>query len=441
MNPAIKYLSLTVLVLVGMPRMGVKIGPLPFYVLDLLIGLTYYHARSIASVNSLEVPFAGKVKAIIFFAIFSEVFLMITYGEALLPAYILIRTLLAFSLFYSAGIIVRSFEDVELIFKAGLIGLIITSILMMMTSISATRQLAMNYVFSLPFLEPAAEQTVRMYSDSVDVMRGRSLVGVSILSGAFINTFWPLISLLYRWPRDLGKWKTIALIGSLIAPVAVVMSYSRGAILGLFMVVGSVLFFGSENNKRAIIISMVIGLSAFSYIGWDSEYFFFDRLENRTTAMLENPYEDERETERIYAYSEPFEHVIEHPLFFIIGEGVAIGKLGVGAEQVGAADHAVFAKAYYSYGMVAAFIYVFLVVSGFKYLLFQMRLHSRFGGIPLVYSQALFAGLAGMLPWFVFGHAAVSTPRGAMLFFLFFGLIASLRNFDPYHRSATNSFS
>ena len=433
MSPALKYLCLTVLVLTGMPRMGVKLGPLPIYVVDILVALTYYHSRQIESVSFTEVPFIKKINAILFFVVFSEFFLIVTYGKVLLPAYIVIRTLLAFSLFYSANKIVRTYGDIEWVFKAGLVGLMITSILMIMTSIPTTRNLAMNYVFSIPFFEPAAEETVRMYSGTVDAMRGRSLVGVSILSGAFINTFWPLISLLYRWPGDLGKWKTLALVGSLMAPVAVVMSYSRGAILGLFMVVGSVLFFGSENNKRAILISMLVGVSAFSYIGWDSDLFFFQRVERRTTAMVENPYEDERESERIFAYSEPFEHLIKHPQFFVIGEGMAIGKLGIKREEGGnRADHAVFARSYYAYGMIAAFLYVILAFSGFKYLFFQMKLHSYFGGIPLVYSQALFAGLAGMLPWFIFGHAAVSTPRGAMLFFLLFGLIASLRNFDPY---------
>lgn len=411
--------------------MGLKFGSLPIYVVDILVAITFYHATKIPTLTQNINPFSGKIKAILFFAILSELLLIATYGQVLLPAYILTRTLLAFSLFYSAGIIVRSEFDIESVFKAGLLGLIITSVLMVMTSLSATRDIAMNYVFSLPFLDPASEQTLARYASSSDAKRGLSLVGVSILSGAFINTFWPLVSLLYRWPRDLGIWKHVALFGTIIAPLGVVMSYSRGAILGLFLVVGSVAFFGSRSNKKAIAVSVFVGLSLFSYIGWDSDMFFFERVENRTIAAIENPYEDERETERIFAYVEPFDHVVNNPSFFVFGEGVAIGKLDVMSEQASAATHAVFAKAYYSYGMITAFIYIFLVVSGFRYLFFQMRFHSYTGGVPLAYAQALFAGLAGMLSWFVFGHAAVSTPRGAMLFFLMFGLISSLRNFAP----------
>ena len=43
-------------------------------------------------------------------------------------------------------------------------------------------------------------------------------------------------------------------------------------------------------------------------------------------------------------------------------------------------------------------------------------------------TRLLFIVLLGFSSWFTFGHAAVSTPRGAMLMFFVFGLVASQKN-------------
>ncbi len=443
MHISLKLLCASIFVLTAMPRMGVKIGPLPIYAIDVLLALTFYYATQLRPVYQGAIPFEGFIKIILLFAVLSELNGAIKYDTLIEPTYLLIRTLLAVSLFFSVSKIIRSEADLSAVIKAALLGLIITSLLMIMTSLPFTRGIAMSYVFSNSFLEPAAEMTVRMYGDTVDAMRGRSLVGVSIMSGAFINIIWPLAGLLYFWPGISALWKKIAIFGCILAPFGVVMSYSRGAILGLFCVVAAVLFFSSGKARRGIIIAVLSSLTIFSFVGWGSEYFFFERVENRTQAMIENPYEREEESERIMAYIEPFEHLAANPEYFILGNGLAGSKivergggLGVvsswGARNV--ADHAVFAKAYYTYGMVASITYIFLVISGLMYL--QKRIHKRrkTGRVSDQYAPVFFASVAGLLPWFIFGHAAVSQPRGAMMLFFVFGLLAALKNFDVAQR-------
>ena len=95
------------------------------------------------------------------------------------------------------------------------------------------------------------------------------------------------------------------------------------------------------------------------------------------------------------------------------------------------ADHAVFAKAYYGYGMIAAAAYALLLLAALLYTYGKVRVARMHPGFMALYPQALFASLLGFLPWFIFGHAAVSQPRGAMLMFMLLGMIASLEYFYP----------
>jgi len=437
-SKSLTLLCLTVFLLVGIPRLNIKFGPVPLYAIDLLLLVTFCYAMRIRPAYRGGTPFAGFVITILIFAILGELVTLITYGQPLQPIYLIIRELLAFSLFFSVSRIVQSPEDIQAVIKAALLGLIITALMMMMSSMPPTRGIA-TAIFSLSFLTPASDGLIKMFDllQRAGGMRGHSLVGMGILSGAFLNTFWPLVSLLYRWPNLTGGWRRLALAGTILAPLGVVMGYSRGALLGLFFVIGGLMFFGSSRVRRGVIIAFLLGLTVFSIVGWDSDIFYFDRIENRVTAMIENPYKDVRETDRIYAYTEPFEHVVEHPRFFIVGEGISVTKIpeAGGGERAGKAYHVLFAAAYYAYGMLASFIYVFLVIYAFFFLFMQMRRFSGTASISLLYSQALFASMLGMLPWLLLGHAVVSVPRGTMLFFLLLGLIASLKNLQSSNDS------
>jgi len=430
-STALKLLCLTVFILAGMPRLNIKVGPLPIYAIDILLLFTFCYAMRLHSVCKGRTPFSGFIIVIMIFAVLGELVALLNYGQPLQPSYLMVRELLAFSLFFSVSRIIRSTEDIQAIIKAALLGVIITSLMMILSSIGPTRGIA-NFFFGFSFLEPASAEAMKVFNLFDEPMRGRSLVGVSILSGAFLNTFWPLIALLYRWPSLSGWWRRLALLGTLLAPFGVVMGYSRGALLGLAFVVLGLLFFGSGRNRRGVIIASFLALLVFSSVGWNSSFFFFDRIQNRVTAMIEDPYSDPRETERLYAYTEPFGHVLEHPRFFFMGEGISPAKIpeAMGGERKGKSYHALFAAAYYAYGMLGAFTYMFLVVVVFVFLWRKIR---RLAGSRTrleLYSQALFAAMLGMLPWLLLGHAVVSVPRGTMLFCLLLGLIASLNNFQ-----------
>jgi len=432
-STGLKLLCVTVFLLAGMPQLNVRVGPVPLYAIDILLFVTFCYALGTQVADRRRNPFAGYIMIILFFAIAGEVATILTYGKALQPIYLIVRELLAFSLFFSASRIVQTSEDIQTVLKAGLLGLLITAVLMITSSMPPTRSIAVAF-FSFNMLVPASEELSRAFGvfGPPGGMRGQSLVGMSILSGAFLNTFWPMVALLYRWPGLGGWWKKLALAGTVLAPIGVVMGYSRGALVGLIFVVAGLMLFGSGRNRRGVIISVLLGLTIFSTVGWNSNLFFFDRIENRVTAMIDDPYKDPRETERLYSYTEPFKHVIKHPRFFFVGEGLSVRKIpeSFGGERAGKNYHSLFASAYYAYGMIAAFIYVFFIFRIFFFVWQQIRRFSGTNSIPLLYSQALFAAMLGMLPWLLLGHAVVTLPRGTELFCLLVGLIAALKKFQ-----------
>jgi len=423
-------LCITVFLLTGIPRASIKVGPIPFYLIDLFIALTLYYAFRTRASGLPRGPFTTYILAITLFAVLGECGAAIYSGDIVRPIYALTRTLLAISLAFSVPRIIRTPEDMSAVIRAASIGIGLTAFLMVLSSLALTRPFVANYVFSISWLEPASGSALRQLLPVDTSIRGRSLVGVSILSGAFINAFWPLIALSLRLPSTRGLWRNIALACSVVAPFGIIMSYSRGAILGLILVVCGLFFFGSERSRSSVLAGAFLTLLVFNAVGWDSDVFYFERVVERTTAAFNEPYKDEREWERIYAYSQPFEHALDNPTFLLVGEGTSINKTGIAAQQRGQATHAVFAMAYYSYGMVAALTYVLLVIVVFLRLFRETSRARPPGMVSPLYYQALFAGFLGISTWFLFGHAAISTPRGAMLLFVFLGLITAMRNVE-----------
>jgi hypothetical protein len=430
---AITLLSATVFLLIGMPKLGIKFGPIPIYAIDLLIVSCAYYAQKIKPKYSIKTNMSPVVTVILLIVTLSELSAAIQLGEFLKPIYIIMRTLIAGSLFFSISKIIQTPNELEPILKGALFGALITAILLIITSLPFTKSIAQSYVFSIPYLDPAGSQVASNLESQI-ASRGTSLIGVSILSGAFLNTIWALLLYLMTIVNLATRWKYLLKVVSIIIPFAVVMTYSRGAILGLIMVILGVTFFNSSKSRRIIIAVIGLAVIVFAQVGWDSEYFFFDRVINRTQAMIQNPYEDKRESERIYAYTEPFEHLVENPLFLFIGEGFARRKVGGNELTAGndAATHAVFAAAYYAYGMMAALAYMYLLFKAFQTT--WKYAHEKANKYSNRFSQALLASLLGFIPWFILGHAAVSQPRGAMLMFFVFGLVALQPKFQYFDR-------
>ncbi len=423
---ALTYLSLTIFVLMAVPRFRFMIGSAPIYAIDFLAFLTWFYARRVSTVP--RYPLQGFVVFILMEMFVSELVSGLRMGTLLEPTYLIIRTLLAISLFFSTPKIIQNQSNLESIIKAGLLGALISAVLMIMTSLPSTRDFVMKYVFSNSFLEPGEILTVYDYRQGV-AGRGRSLIGVSNVSGAFLNTIWPLLLLLGADSKVTRKWRFLLVFAAILIPMAAVMSYSREVILGLLLVVIMAAFFNSSKVRRPIVLAIGLLILIFSWVGWNSKYFYFERITLTIQAALTDPYGNVSLTERLFSYTEPFQHLFKNPEFFFFGQGFARMKVSDNNLSAGsdAATHSVFAAAYYSYGMLAALDYILLLIGGFRITWGYIRRSKN--DFSTLFSRAMLASLAGFLSWFMLGHAAVSEPRGAMLLFFVFGLVAAQSNF------------
>ncbi len=431
-------LAAFVFMLTAVPKLNIRVGPVPLYLIDIMIVLIVYYASRRPGFGSNGRPFQWIIMALFLFTMIGEFVGFIYTGSIFEHVYQAARITFAFLVFYATAQLIRTPEDLELVIKAAALGVIVTASLMILTSLPQTRNFVVRFVLENTFLDPAGRQVAASYLDSGDTgVRGRTLVGVSILGASFINLSWPLAALLYSWPKPIGRWRTVAMVACFLAPMGVLMSYSRGPILGTILIVLFTVFLGLKRIRKGILRPVGFGILLVMMVGVNSEVFFFDRLTNRSTAIFENPLEDERESERLLSYVEPFEHLFGNPAFLFAGQGVAILKSNtVVPEVAGKANHALFAISYYAHGMGAALLHMFLLASAFFYALRHVK--GRRSGIGQYFSQALLASVVGMAPWAIFGHAMVTQPRGAMMFYFIFGLLAALRHFPVYSNTSTD---
>ena len=434
---ALKFLCITVLLLFCAPKINIKLGPIPLYLIDVFILVTMYYARSLPKLT-YKLPYKNLVQFIFFMILLNELLNGLRIGTLLQPIYLMFRMSLAVSLFFNVSKIIRKPEHLTTILKYGSIGAFITATLLITSSLPMTRGFS-TLILSNPILTPNAVSLSTNILEAGDSgIRGSSLIGVSILSGAFLNVIWPLLFLLFTFYKPKGILKYVLYITLALVPVGVIMTYSRGAILALILVLIGIVFFQKGKYRSIVLGLLFVGYVSFSFIGFDSKYFFFDRIVDRTEAALNNPYDDDREAERLNAYIQPFDHVLNNPFYVFIGEGWARKKvtkaevLEGNEKRVDRAYHAVFAAAYYSYGLITSLSIVFLYLLLIKYSFRIINNTPNNNLFSSKFTRLLFVVLLGFSSWFTFGHAAVSNPRGTMLMFFVFGLVVSQKNIFLY---------
>jgi hypothetical protein len=435
----LKWLCVTAFVLSAVPRARGMVGPVPLYLLDVCALVTLYYSRQ---AKARDFSRARKLRgAILAFGLFiaaSQLGNAVNGRWVLEPTYMLVRYALALSVFFSAQRLISSLRDVTLLFQSLTLGLAITSLLIVLVALPPTRGLT-SPVFNNRFLEPVAERGSVKAGDADVAQRGRSLVGTSTLSGGFINTLWPFALFVASSASVAAGWKRAAMFAAVVAPFGAAMTYARGAVLGTGL---SVLAFSTVARGAATkyaVATVLIAVAAFQWIGWDSDLFRFARYEERFRATIEAPLEEGEERARVLSYTEPFVHLANNPLSFFVGRGGTAGHRSPNApvspegEEV---DHSSFGWSFFGFGAIAAFCNVFMIA----YATLRMYRVVQSGRNPRdpqeMAARCLFASVLGMLPWWLFGHASASDPRGMMLYMLVLGLVAAFpeRQWSATHR-------
>ena len=106
---ALKFLCITVLLLFGAPKINIKLGPIPLYLIDIFILLTMYYARSLPKLT-YKTPYKNLVQFILFMILLNELLNGLLIGTLLQPIYLMFRMSLALSLFFTVPKIIRKPE-------------------------------------------------------------------------------------------------------------------------------------------------------------------------------------------------------------------------------------------------------------------------------------------------------------------------------------------
>ncbi|WP_372991030.1 hypothetical protein [Sulfitobacter sp.] len=430
-TPKVGLLALFVFLLFSMPRLNIKLGPVPVYAMDVVAALILYQmALSARTAKRLAVPFRNVLIIICFFIILSE-FSVLVYGGSLLDAiYISIRYFLTFGIMFAVPNLIRGRADIEIVLKGLALALLISSLLMLLSSLPQTRGIAV-FLFSIPFLEPtsAADRLLRGAADSG--VRGRTLIGVSILSGAFISIAWPLVAYLRTQRFRLSAlWSIVSVSAVTLSPLAIVVSYSRQAAVGGILVLLAALILPLSDLRRSLLRPFLLSVGVVLVVGVGSSLFFFDRYVNRFTAVVENPLDDVNESARFLSYVVPFEHVVDHPQFLFVGAGATAERSSKITIDSFKENHSLLGAGYFAHGMLSTLLLFFLIFASFRFANWHRIQAQNLAFIARGWPRSLFLAYLPILPMAAFAPALGTNLRAMYVFMLLLGLLATLRNTD-----------
>ncbi len=437
----LRWLGVMVFIVLAAPKMRIMVGPAPLYATDALIALLLLSANRMPNMKRRSSnSFSGLISLYLILVWMGELHGLSIYGTVLESMYLIGQTGLAISLFFTVPRLVRSAEAVTVVLKAAVAGMLCTSVITILYSLGPTRPLVMNTVLSYNFLVPSAESLARgvlARQGVAEAMRGYSLVGPSTMTTGVLGTVWGFAFLAANWPNIQGRWRIMANLTTIITPVAILMTYGRAAWFTAIVIGAMSMLFGFAKSRRNMII-LLLGLGFIVYwVGWQSEWFLTERVVKTTQHTLENPYEDESTAARLLSFTQPFSHMLQNPIWLLVGTGVLGQKRSLPQdlmtglyEDAGlSTKHSTFGMAYYCYGFVAAMTNALLMLNGLLFILKRLRRRPP-KGVPLytLTWQAFLLAWCGLLFWWIPGHALVSKPHGVIVFFFFYGFMLACDN-------------
>lgn len=429
-----------VFLLAGIPRLNISLGPIPIYIIDLCI-LGAIYKGGFKKKRPTSASNSSLILTIASFAVFSEVASGLFAGTYTASIYMSLRMFCCASLFYLVYVNINTKEEAQKLIQAATAGLLITASFMVLTSLPGTRSI-LSGLFKFSILTPAGDRFFSAYGSLERGVRGQSLVGYNIISAWFVCLLWPMSIALYRSSLTKGIWKKISRVAMILGPFGILFAYSRGALLGLILTTIALVIFGESKIKSQIILALVAVTTIISVVGWNSEVFYFERIERRTRATLNQPFDNEMESERFGSYIDAFDAVANNPLLLIGGEGLSGIRSRARGYQVNQspfktnldrnlADHSVFGMGTMTYGMIAAFCYIAILIrAALSCYSHAITSRSLTAAPEHALPQLVFASVFAMSAWVAFDKGIVMQPRGAMMFMLIIALCEVCRQLN-----------
>lgn len=380
-----------------------------------------------------KIPISKLVPVYLGTMLISELRGLFEYGVVMEPVYMMVRYLIAVSLFFTIPRLVSRPEHVTHILKGMVLGTLLSAIVVILYSLGPTRSLVVSFLFSNGFLNPGWQrllELITIFGANEAAMRGRSLVGSATMTAGFLSVTWPIAFITYHKFKQSFFWKRVALATIILAPIAVLMTYGRGAWIMVGVVLFLIAIFGLAGGRKILLMVLVVGSIVVTQIEIDTDLFFFDRIFGQAKVTLDDPLSDVSTTERLLSYVEPFGHLWNNPSWLLAGAGGSGSKLQSRGDlkvqlydEIGLATHSAFSKSYYSFGVVAAVCQVLFVILGFRFIIVRVLRTPAADKDQKIIWQSLLMSWSTYSLWWASGHAMVGAPRGVMLSFLLLGLL------------------
>jgi len=406
-----------------MPKVRIVVGA-PLYLVDGLILYLILTASGHKALKprGLSIRLTRLVGLYFFFMVLGEIYGILIYGHVFDSIYLLFRFSMACSLPFVVPRVIRSLRDMAAVLKGLCAGLSLSALLAIFYSLPGTRSIA-RAVFSIKTICPVSESEV---AGSTEALRGQTLVGTSTFSAGVMAILWPLLYMGAALFRRMILWKYLFTVALLVLPIGIIVTYGRSAWLSVVLVFGSMMLWGSGKGRVKALFVVIVFALIVAQIGINSRMTRVDIVAQKTERTINTPLQEENERARFMAYVDPFKHVVKYPVFLVTGTGMARRKFGGNAygERV-YASHTVPAMAYYSCGVVGAVCQIMMLVTLFRLCYRRLGHAGRFLP-PMVWIwRGLLAAWFGLLPWWLFGHGIVSQPRGAMVYYLYIGIVVA----------------
>lgn len=424
--------ALFAFILSGMPKLRVVAG-MPLYAIDFIVLYLL-----IKTGYKQKVRYRGFARILVNLLSYYAVFVALgelrgglVYQMPLEMTYMLFRLAMALSLTYILPRQIQSLAELKYVVKGLCLGLLLSATIAILYSLPATRGLT-DTVFSIKALAPDGDQI----AGAADLInnnnfegnsRGRTLIGVSTFSSGVMAALWPFVFMGSALLPQKGFWNHLRKVAFVVLPLGILATYGRSAWLSVVLVLIAIVVWGSARARAKLVLCLLLASLTLAPLGVDmltSKFPLINRVVRKTQVTIEHGAERESEAERFLAYIEPFEHVVKHPSFLLIGSGAAQRRQGGNAYgEAESASHAIPGMAYYAYGAGGALCQI-----GFMFFALRLvtrRLQQAKRHLPSLtwIWRSLIGCWFGLLPWWCFGHGIVTAPRGAMVFFLFIGLI------------------
>ena len=392
---------LFIVLLFAFPKLNVKIGPLPIYIIDLVVMYMCFKHRN----NRFSKLVLISNLLFILFMLHQLLFLVFTRDVSNV-LYMAIRhglPLLSIPILPYVLINLRSEKSQQFLIGA----VIFTSLTSVFSSIPATRGFVKSWI-SFPFLYPSIEKQFEKKGVIDEAIRSLSIIGVSNVTGVLILMAVGILLYLNTENHKIKylPWILMVLIAGSIT------TYSRSVTIALLLML-VVYFLKYSGNRvfKSILVALLILVSfTWNQLVEKSNLFNFKRLE---MAFFQADDESDNYThgknERFESYTKPFQTLLNKPIFLFMGETINTTKSKEHIPFVylkfNPPDHSLFGRSFYMNGFIVAVIYFVILI-----LLIYKVFTDLTVGIVII----------PVVIWSFFAHGMISSPNGAYMFFLAF---------------------